>query len=206
VSRAAPQLRVISGGSEEPTDDGLVRAFLSGDTGAFGELIGRHQEAVFRVARRFTHTSEDARDLSQRVFLQAFEAAERTLQRLEAQAIPFRAWLLRIALNLGMNQQRDSAKWRHTASLSSLEREQGAPTAAEALQRAQEEALTRRAVLELPERQREVFLLRIDGGLSFGDVAQTLEISEGNARSHFHHALRRLKAEVAKLSTPGGAS
>ena len=59
-------------------------------------------------------------------------------------------------------------------------------------------------MLCLPTRQREVFTLRIDAGLPFAEVAATLGITEGNAKAHFHHAVKRLKEEVAKLSTPGG--
>lgn len=210
VSRVAPQLRVIPGGSDaeatQPSDDGLVRAFLAGDASAFGTLIKRHQGSVYKVVRRFARSAEDARDLTQRVFLQALEVAQRTLARLEAQEVPFRAWLLRVALNLGMNHVRDGAKWK-LASVDSLDRAvQGSVTAADQLERAEQEALTRKAVLALPERQRDVFLLRIDAGLSFAEVGNTLDISESNAKSNFHHAVKRLKEEVARLSASRGAS
>ncbi|MBL8910886.1 MAG: sigma-70 family RNA polymerase sigma factor [Archangium sp.] len=202
-------MRVISGGSDSaPTDDGLVRAFLAGDSSAFGTLIKRHQDSVYKVARRFARSPEDARDLSQRVFLQAFEVAQKTLSRLEAQEVPFRAWVLRVALNMGMNHVRDGSKWK-LASVDSLDRsmEPRALNAAEQLERAEQEALTRQAVLALPERQREVFLLRIDAGLSFAEVGNTLDISESNAKSNFHHAVKKLKEEVARLSgASGGAS
>ena len=66
--------------------------------------------------------------------------------------------------------------------------------------RAQAEATTRRAVLRLPRRQREVLTLRIDGGLPFAEVATTLGITEGNAKTHFHYAVKRLREEVKKLS------
>ena len=71
------------------------------------------------------------------------------------------------------------------------------------MERKEAEELTRRAVLELPPRQREVFSLRIDGGLPFAEIARVLDITEGNAKAHFHYAVKRLKEEVAKL---GGAS
>lgn len=207
VSSVAPQLRVIPGGSDTaPTDDGLVRAFLAGDASAFGTLIKRHQESVYKVARRFARSPEDARDLTQRVFLQALEVAQKTLSRLEAQEVPFRAWVLRVALNMGMNHVRDGSKWK-LASVDSIDRssEQRSVTAADQLERAEQEALTRKAVLSLPERQRDVFLLRIDGGLSFAEVGNMLDISESNAKSNFHHAVKKLKEEVARLSA-GGAS
>lgn len=199
VSHVAPQLRVIPGGSEpSESDDGLVRAFLAGDSAAFGTLIKRHQDSVYRVARRFSRSPEDARDLTQRVFLQAFEVAQRSLARLDSQQVPFRAWVLRVALNLGMNHVRDGAKWK-VAGVETIERAaQPAITAADQLERAEQEALMRQAVLGLPDRQREVFLLRIDAALSFAEVGEALGISESNAKSNFHHAVKRLKDEVAR--------
>src|ERR1700704_4612105 len=90
--------RVSSG---EPADTELCRSFIAGDEAAFGELIRRHQDLVFEIVRRYTVRTDDARDLSQRAFLKAFQAARRTLKRLGGSGhIPFRAWLLRIVINL----------------------------------------------------------------------------------------------------------
>lgn len=178
-----------------------MRAFSSGDPVAFGQLISRHQDTVLRVVRRYARSIEDARDLTQRAFLQAFEAAER-LSPADEEA-PFKAWVLRIAVNLGKNHARDAGRWVMT-SVAALDAERPSlATPQEALERAEEAALTRAAVLALPTRQREVFTLRIDAGLPFAEVAETLGITEGNAKAHFHHAVKRLKEEVAKLSTPG---
>ena len=208
VSPPVPQLRVIPAGSPtEPTDAELLRAFSAGDSAAFGQLIRRHQEVVFRVVRRFATSAEDARDLTQRAFLKAFEHAERAAPKLSVDDVgaPFKAWVLRIAVNLAKNHVRDSGRWL-SAPVENLDRERGGSPTQEAFERAEAEQLTRRAVLALPPRQREVFALRIDAGLSFAELAQALGISEGNAKSHFHYAVKRLKEEVAKLSTPGGRS
>lgn len=124
MSPPAPQLRVIPGGSlGEPTETELLRAFSAGDSAAFGQLIKRHQETVFKVVRRYARSNDDARDLAQRAFLQAFEAAERALPRLAAEGadVPFKAWVLRIAVNLGKNHVRDARRWTLTA-VAALER------------------------------------------------------------------------------------
>src|SRR5207237_1005501 len=52
------------------------------------------------------------------------------------------------------------------------------------------------AVARLPRRQREVLLLRIDGDLPFAEIAQTLRITEVNAKVNFHHAVQKLKQLV----------
>lgn len=189
----------------------MCRAFLAGDPKAFGELVRRYQDVVFRLVRRYAAAPDEARDLTQRAFLQAFEAARRTLPRLvdSEGEVPFKAWLLRIAINLGKNQVRDGARWPRApleAVDTAVEPSAGAH---DALERAEAEALTRRAVTALPKRQREVFTLRIDAGLPFAEIAEALGISEGNAKSHFHYAVKRLRDEVRALSAPtnpGGAS
>ena len=193
-----PRLQLISSGpGAAATDAELCRDFLGGDAQAFGELVRRHQDLVLRLVRRYAKDDDGALELAQRAYLQAFEAARRALPRLSAATtgagdVPFRAWLVRIAVNLGKNQLRDARRWQKV-SVEVIDAEKRIePTAAAALEQAQRAALTRDAVLQLPRRQREVFSLRIDGGLSFAEVAATLDITEGNAKSHFHHAVKRL--------------
>jgi len=189
--KAAPALALVP--ARPATDAELCRAFLDGDAHAFGELV-----------RRYASSPDDARDLAQRAFLQAFEAARRTLPRMlrggeAGDPVPFRAWLLRIAVNLGKNHARDARRWP-AAPLSAAEAHESAPRAQAELERAEAEALTRQAVLRLPRRQREVFALRIDAGLAFAEVASTLGITEVNAKTHFHYAVKRLRDEVQQLT------
>jgi RNA polymerase sigma-70 factor (ECF subfamily) len=185
--------------ADEPGDTELCRAFIAGDEAAFGELIRRHQDLVFEIVRRYTARADDARDLSQRAFLKAFQAARRALRRLGGSGhIPFRAWLLRIVINLGKNHARQERRWQR-APVDALDSTSAAvPSALDSLERSEREKLTRVAVLQLPRGQREVLTLRIDGELAFAEIAQVLGISENNAKVHFHHAVKRLRALVAE--------
>ena len=185
--------------SGQPSDTELCRAFMAGDEVAFGELIRRHQDVVFDIVRRYTSRTEDARDLSQRAFLKAFHAARRTLRRLGGSGhIPFRAWLLRIVINLGKNHARQERRWQR-APVDALEKATTvSPSALESLELSERERLARAAVLKLPKGQREVLTLRIDGELPFAEIAEVLGISENNAKVHFHHAVKRLKLLVGQ--------
>jgi RNA polymerase sigma-70 factor (ECF subfamily) len=184
-----PRLRLVT--EAEQSDGQLCRAFLEGDSSAFGVLIARHQQAVYRLVRRYARSPDEAMDLAQRAFVHALE-------------VPFGPWLLRIAVNLGKNSVRDAARWP-SVPVGEIEKTPRADVRAdESLERAQAAALTRRAVLRLPRRQREVFALRIDAGLPFAVVAATLGITEGNAKAHFHHAVKRLQREVEAMLLPGG--
>jgi len=193
----APKLRLVDAGATVKDDGELVRDFFQGDTEAFGELVRRHQELVYKLLRRYSHDPDDAFDLSQRAFLQAFQAARRTrLEAMAGEGFPFKAWLVRIAVNLGKNHVRDAGRWAK-APVEVLEAERSPePSAHAQLERAEAQRLTRLAVLRLPKRQREVFGLRVDGGLPFAEVARLLGISEANAKTHFHYAVKRLREEV----------
>ncbi len=197
---AGPGLRVVAGDGSATTDEALVRAFLSGDDGAFGELVRRQERAVLAVVRRYARDPDEARDLAQRAFLRAFQAARRA-RWLGGGAVPFRAWLFRIAVNLGRNHVRDALRWRR-APAAAAERLPVAPVGTAWLERAERERAVRDAVLRLPRRQREVLTLRVDAELSFREIAEALGITELNARVHFHHAARRLRDVIAGGETP----
>ncbi len=205
---AGARLRVLPGGAGEAARDAeLVRAFLVGDEDAFEELWRRHEPAVHAVVRRYARVPEDARDLVQRAFLRALGSARRGLSARSADPFPFKAWLLRIAVNLGKNHARDESRWRREPIEAVEAVSDGAPGADETLLRREREKLVRAAVLGLPRRQREVLTLRLDADLSFAEVAETLGITVNNAKVCFHHATRRLREIVSEVpaSPPGGS-
>jgi RNA polymerase sigma-70 factor (ECF subfamily) len=192
-----PQLALAS--ASVPTDEELCRAFLDGDEAAFGTLVERYRTLVISLVRRFAPRPEDAADLAQQAFLRALEASGRVFSRWRMTSpTPFRSWLVRIALNLAKNHARQGYRWR-PALLTEVEEAAADPreTPQESLERRERERSLRAAVLALPRRQREVLALRVDGGLPFRDIAETLGITENNAKVQFHHAVKRLKAEVA---------
>jgi len=194
-----PSLRVVTGGTARPRagleDEAAVAAFLVGDDEAFGELVRRHQGLVIAIVRRYARTAEDARDLAQRTFLRAFEAARRTLRR-GGGAVPFKSWLVRIAVNLAKNHLRDESRFAR-APLEAIEAEHAsAPDGPERLERAERQRRVRQEVLRLPRRQREVLTLRVDAELPFADIALALGITENAAKVSFHHAVTRLRAGI----------
>jgi RNA polymerase sigma-70 factor (ECF subfamily) len=181
------------------TDEELCRAFLDGEPAAFEALVTRHRSLVYSLVRRYASRPEDAADLVQGAFLRALEASRRVFSRFTpAGPAPFRAWLVRIALNLAKNHARQGQRWRPVLVETGAEVAAADPaeSAQEALERGEQARRVRAAVLALPRRQREVLTLRVDGGLAFKDIAQTLGITENNAKVQFHHAVKRLKAQV----------
>ena len=187
---------VLTGGGA-PSDEALLVEFFAGSSRAFGDLVSRHQRLVQALVRRYVGRPEDVADLSQAAFLRAFAAARRSLARQgTSQAGLFRAWLVRIAVNVGKNHARDAGRWRYEDAEVLAEAPTPGPDAIALLERAEQRRRVRAAMDCLSARQREVVTLRVDGGLPFRDVAQALHITENNAKVHFHHAVRRLKAAM----------
>lgn len=169
------------------SDAELLEAFRAGDVKAFEALVRRYQRPVLAIARRFARDPDDAEDLAQRAFINA------SLRASGWRGGSFKSWLFRIVVNLAKNHLRDTARFDRDVEA----HEEAAPVEATAEARiasAQRSRALREAVARLPKRQREVLLLRIDGDIPFAEIAQTLGITETNAKVNFHHAVQKLKA------------
>ena len=170
-------------------DAELLQAFRTGDVRAFEELVRRYQRPVLAIARRFARDTDDAEDLAQRAFINASQRAG------SWRGGSFKSWLFRIVVNLSKNHVRDTARFDRSED-SSAEHPPVEATAEQRIETAQQQRALREAVARLPARQREVLLLRIDGDMPFAEIAQTLGITEVNAKVNFHHAVQKLKEWV----------
>ena len=176
----AATVRLVSGQASD--DAALVEAFRRGDRGAFETLVRRHQK-VLRVCQ----DRVAAEDIAQRAFLTAYE-------RIGELRGSFRPWLLRIAANLAKNHRRDGGRLVPTETLPEDIDHESHPD--ERLDEARRGQQLREAVLALPDRQREVVTLRIDGQLPFAEIAEALGITENNAKVTFHVATKKLRERL----------
>jgi len=136
-----------------------------------------------------TRNAEDARDLTQEAFVQAYRA----LAGFHGQS-GFSTWLYRIAVNLCLNH------------LKAIRREDAAEVD-EGLRDVREDALNRlltaerdralaAAIEELPPQQRATLTLRVYQGLSHREIAEVLECAEGTAKANYFHAIRALQRKL----------
>jgi RNA polymerase sigma-70 factor (ECF subfamily) len=173
-------------------DAELLEAFRQGDVKAFEVLVRRYQRPVLGIARRFARDEDDAEDLAQRAFINASERAGGW------RGGSFKSWLFRIVVNLAKNHLRDTARFDRTETAQEREAEPTGSGAHERLEQLEEQKALREAIGQLPKRQREVLLLRIDADLPFAEIAATLGITEVNAKVNFHHATQKLKSLLAR--------
>jgi RNA polymerase sigma-70 factor (ECF subfamily) len=172
----------------ETNDDGaLVERFRAGEARAFDELVRRHQTGVLRIVHRYVRDRDEAKDISQRAFVRAFQGIGR-LRGGES----FRAWVYKIAVNLALNFLRDRKRVRNDAEAGVQ-----VPVAAvgtNALVAAEDDARLRAAIAELPPKQRLVLELRIYDELPFAEVALVADCTENAAKVSFHLAVKKLRS------------
>ena len=162
----------------------LIRRAQQGDRPAFARLVETYYERLYRWLYHLTRDRHTAEDLTQESFLKAF-AALGTFQA----GSNFRAWLFRIAHNSFINLRRAAKRQREKLPENLPDREPGPVERAE---HAEERALLAQAVTRLPPEFRAAFLLRVEEGLSFRQIATVLGLTEETARWRVFKARQKL--------------
>jgi RNA polymerase sigma-70 factor, ECF subfamily len=173
--------------SSSDADAERVDRALRGDKHAFDALVTEHRDTITRLCLRYVRRHEDAEDIAQRVFLNAFEK----LSEFRREST-FRTWIHRIAVNLSLNHIRNAAYETPIAELDDL------PTFTNALETSRlvaAEVWNRAAarIAELPPKQRLVVELRLFHELTFAEIAILADCSEDSAKVNFHHGVKRLR-------------
>ena len=173
-----------------PTDPELVAAWRAGSEAAAGHLVQRHAAALGRYLAAGGAASAEVEDLVQDTFFKAF----RGLDGWRGDG-SFRGWLFRIAGNL----LKDRFRQNKGRIFLEIETHDVADHADPAGEFAADETgrLLQAGLLRLPRLQREVFLLRVQQGLDYAEIASALGSTTGAARVHYHHAVKRLKELLA---------
>ena len=168
-----------------PADDGqLAQLAVGGDSEAFTELVRRYRDAVYGYCYYRVGSFEDARDLCQETFIIAY-----TKLRQLREPSKFGAWARTIATNL-------CAQWRRTR------REFPADdiTIFETRDESPASAMVREALAGLPDKERLAVVMHYVDGLTYGEVADFLEISEGAVRGRIYRGREALREEVIRMT------
>jgi RNA polymerase sigma-70 factor (ECF subfamily) len=141
-------------------------------------LFAEHQRGVFRYLCRILGHSDAARDLTQEVFLRAARAGVP-----ETSAIGRKAWVFRIARNLALNHARDTRRRPAIVELG----DRHAPATQELA------AAIHQALAAITDVERDVFLMREIGGLSYEEIAAACDLTPDAVRSRLHRARQQLR-------------
>jgi len=167
---------------EQEEDDLLVRC-LDGDGGAFGELIDRYQRVLFNVSLRMVGNREDARDITQTVFLKAYENLGSFDRKHK-----FFSWVYRITINESLNHLSKSRRLEPLDE--SLQSRESGPD--EECDRHRLRDSIQAALSELSPDYRQVIVLRHFAQLSYQEMSGVLEVPEKTVKSRLYTARQLL--------------
>jgi len=207
AGRAKPLLHrqgVSASQPPEATDEALMIRFQSGDRSAFAVLLRRHQSPLYNFALRHLRSAPSAEEVVQEAFVRVVQSAAEFKH--EAR---FSTWLYTITRNLCIDHLRKGALRRHPSLDAPKQGEQGeGPTLGEQtadprpnVERAAASGEIREQVLaavaELPDEQREVFLMREISNLPFKEIARIVGVPENTVKSRMRYALERLQVALS---------
>lgn len=177
-------LDIMTTGSSDADED-IVRRVQAGERELFEVLMRRHNPRVYRVARALAADEAEAEDIMQEAYVRAFSH----IDRFEGRA-RFSTWLTRITLNEALGRRR-SARPFAEADLDAMTDRSSSPE--ESASAAQIVALLERAITDLPEHFRVVFVLRAAQQLSVRETAECLGIEEETVRTRYFRARALLR-------------
>jgi len=186
----------------EVTDAQLVRRVQKGDKGAFDLLVLKYQHKIVNLVMRYVRDPDQALDITQEAFLKAYRA----LPRFRGDAA-FYTWMYRIAVNTAKNylaaqrrrpmdvelDMQDPEQYELHAKL----KETDTPEAVTLSHELQE--TVERAIAALPEDLRAAIVLRELDGMSYEEIAQTMECPVGTVRSRIFRARDAIGKKIGAL-------
>ena len=186
----------------ETTDAQLVRRVQKGDKGAFDLLVLKYQHKIVNLVMRYVRDPDQALDITQEAFLKAYRA----LPRFRGDAA-FYTWMYRIAVNTAKNylaaQRRrpmdveldlqDPEQYELHAKLKETDTPEGVTLSIELHETVE------RAIAALPEDLRTAIVLRELDGMSYEEIAETMECPIGTVRSRIFRARDAISKKIGAL-------
>lgn len=177
------------------SDAELIELARKGDREAFGTLVERYQQVVFRAALAALRSREDAEEVAQDALLLAF----RKLDGFRGEA-SFKTWLLTITWNRAMDRRRRVADWLHRFVGRDDSREfdvaSSEPSHETALIAEESRRDVRRMLRTLPARYRDALLLSASGDHTFEEIGRLLGVPTGTAKWRAMEGRRLLKRKL----------
>jgi len=194
------------------TDEELIINIRQGDRRAAEELVERHQQKAYAIAYHYLGGRDDAEDATQEAFLRAF----RSLDSFRGDAV-FYTWFYRILIHTCIDQRRRHRRWRRIFSRSRPTADKGRRTDKRIEEQPDERTCANpqtvlrskqlsqdieEALLQLPEKQRLVFQLKVFHGLRIREIAEIMQNAEGTVKSHLFRATQVLRTALKEWAQP----
>lgn len=201
----ASKTKEASTGSSTKGDHDLVQRVQAGDTAAFRALFDKYHRRAFAVAMGVVKNEDDALDAVQ----VAFVKVHKNIHKFEGSS-SFYTWLYRIVMNVSIDHVRRTSRRKNLDFDERALHEESQVAGDGALVPSVTDANPGKAALrrelgtaiqaalqELPEHHRAVIVLREVEGMSYEEMAQTLDVPKGTVMSRLFHARKKMQASLA---------
>jgi len=167
-------------------DQRLVERCLKGDQEAFAELVVRYQRPIYHMAFRVLGNVEDAREITQSVFLKVAERLDDYNPRFK-----FFSWIYRITINASLNLRRSSGREELVGE--DLEVQDSGADPEASMSAAQQSARIQKALMGLKFENRAVLTLRHFSDCSYREIGQILDLDEKTVKSRLYEGRQQLR-------------
>ena len=174
-----------------PEDSALMLRYKDGDVAAFETLYRRHNDALYRYLLRLCRHRENADDVFQEVWGKIIKAADRYRPTAK-----FTTYLYRVAHNCFIDYLRRNKRHTHVGDYDADLQ----PNPGDSPEITTEQLLARErlqlALLQLPDEQRDVFLLHEEAGLNLDEIASVTDCNRETAKSRLRYAVNKLRVAI----------
>jgi RNA polymerase sigma-70 factor (ECF subfamily) len=171
------------------TDQALIIQFQIGDAkeSAFTQLLKRHRETVFFQIKKMVLEHADADDIAQAVWIKVWNKLDGFKQE-----SAFSTWLFRVAYNETLNFIAQKKRLKTHNTQNELDHGLEHPSSQNALKETTIQIKLERAIAELPEKQRFVFMLRYYEAYDYEKIASITGTTVGGAKANYHQAVKKM--------------
>jgi RNA polymerase sigma-70 factor (ECF subfamily) len=182
--------------SQDTPDSELMLRYAQGDAQAFSILYARHKTSLYRYLQRICRNRDAVNDLFQETWSKVIASRERYEPRAQ-----FTTFLFHLAHNCAVDYFRRAERQQFNRMDDVTELQDRLPNSAserpeEQLSESQLRAAFKQALSELPEDQRNAFVLREESGLSVEEIGQVTGVTMETAKSRLRYALSKLRAAL----------
>lgn len=178
----------------EVSEKKIIEKVLGGDANAFEELVLKYEKTVYNLALRMVGDRDDAFDMTQEAFIKAYGS----LSSFRGDS-KFSVWIYRIATNVCLDFLRSKSR-KQQVSLTVSDDDEDAQLDIPDPSSAPEQQLIKKISMQsveeglktLPDKQRQILVMRELGGMSYAEIGKALSLEEGTVKSRIFRARKRL--------------
>ena len=174
-----------------PEDSALMLRYKDGDVQAFETLYRRHNDSLYRYLLRLCRHQDTAEDLFQEVWGKIIKARERYRPTAK-----FTTFLYRVAHNCFIDHIRRNQRHQNTADIEPDTQQNPAEGPDIEVERSLARRRLESALGDLPEEQRDVFLLHEEGGLTLDEIAHVTGVNRETIKSRLRYAVNKLRVAI----------